>query len=131
MNWFALLGLDGWLARIRAAVIECAIGAEDRLDLVQLEWAEQKRRLGLMVLLTVAVAGLTVVVLILLSLAVLVQFWDSPHRALVGWLLAGGWTLLWAIALASLVSITKQAGNAFALTRRELTQDWRNIKERL
>ncbi|GKS96392.1 MULTISPECIES: phage holin family protein [unclassified Acidovorax] len=131
MNWLALLGLDGWVARWRAAVIEGAIAAEDRLDLVRLEWAEQKRRLGLMVMLVVAVGGLTVVTLVLASLAVLVQFWDSPQRTMVGWLVAGTWLVLWAGALIGLISVAKQAGNAFALTRQELAQDWRDIKERL
>ncbi|WCM90727.1 phage holin family protein [Acidovorax sp. NCPPB 3576] len=131
MNWLALLGLDGWVARWRAAVIEGAIAAEDRLDLARLEWAEQKRRLGLMVMLVVAVGGLTVVTLVLASLAVLVQFWDSPQRTMVGWLVAGTWLVLWAGALIGLISVAKQAGNAFALTRQELAQDWRDIKERL
>jgi hypothetical protein len=74
---------------------------------------------------------LTVVALIMLSMAVLVHFWDTPQRALVAWLLAGGWLLGWAATLAALVSVARKAGNGFALTRRELAQDWRDIKERL
>jgi len=31
----------------------------------------------------------------------------------------------------SLVSVAQRAGSGFALTRRELAQDWRDIKERL
>ncbi|MDA8447982.1 phage holin family protein [Paracidovorax valerianellae] len=131
MNWLALLGLDGWVARWRAAVIEGAIAAEDRLDLARLEWADQKRRLGLMVVLVIALGGLTVVTMVLASLAILVQFWDSPQRTMVGWLVAGTWLVLWAGALIALVSIARKAGNAFALTRQELAQDWRDIKERL
>ena len=72
-----------------------------------------------------------VIALLLLSLAVLVQFWDSPQRVLVAWLLAGGWLLAWVAVAVALVSIGRQAGNAFALTRRELQQDWRTIKEQL
>lgn len=131
MNWFSLLGLEGWIARWRANVIEGAIAAEDRLELARLEWADQKRRLGQLVVLTVMMGGLTVVALVLLSLAVLVQFWDTPQRTMVAWLLAGGWFVAWGITLAALVSIARQAGNAFALTRRELAHDWRDIKERL
>ncbi|GKT27063.1 phage holin family protein [Acidovorax sp. SUPP3334] len=131
MNWLALLGLDGWVVRWRAAVIEGAIAAEDRLDLARLEWADQKRRLGLMVVLVIALGGLTVVTMVLASLAILVQFWDSPQRAMIGWLVAGTWLVLWAAALIALISIARKAGNAFALTRQELAQDWRDIKERL
>ena len=68
---------------------------------------------------------------LLLSLAVLVHFWDTPHRTLVAWLIAGVWTVGWAAMLMSLVSVVHKAGNGFALTRRELAQDWRDIKERL
>ena len=35
------------------------------------------------------------------------------------------------IELATLLSVARQAGNAFALTRQELQQDWREIKEQL
>lgn len=131
MNWFALLGLEGWVARWRANIIEGAIAAEDRLELAKLEWSEQKRRLGRLVVLAVALGGLTVVTLTLLSVALLVQFWDTPHRILVAWLVAGGWLLIWAAVLGTLISTVRQAGNAFALTRRELAHDWREIKERL
>ena len=131
MNWFALLGLEGWVARWRANIIEGAIAAEDRLELARLEWAEQKRRLGRLIVLAIALGGLTVVALTLLSLAMLVQFWDTPHRILVAWLVAGGWLVIWAIVLGTLISTARQAGQAFALTRRELAHDWRDIKERL
>ena len=52
-------------------------------------------------------------------------------EALVAWLLAGLWLLVWGGALATLLSVGRQAGNAFALTRQELQQDWREIKEHL
>ena len=37
----------------------------------------------------------------------------------------------WFVRLVALVSVARRAGNGFALTRRELAQDWRDIKERL
>ena len=131
MNWLSLLGLDALAARWRANVIEGAIAVEDRMSLARLEWNDQKQRLQQMLVLTIVVAGLTVVALIMLSLAVLVHFWDTPHRTLVAWLVAGVWTVGWAAMLMSLVSVLHKAGNGFALTRRELAQDWRDIKERL
>ena len=131
MNWLSLLGLDALAARWRANVIEGAIAVEDRMSLARLEWNDQKQRLQQMLVLTIVVAGLTVVALIMLSLAVLVHFWDTPHRTLVAWLIAGVWTVGWAAMLMSLVSVVHKAENGFALTRRELAQDWRDIKERL
>lgn len=131
MNWLSLLGLEAFVLRWRAAAIEGAMAVEDRAELAHLEWQEQKRRLRQMLLLTIAVASLTVVALILLSVALLVQFWDTPHRTLVAWLVAGTWLVAWAGALAALLNVAQQAGNAFALTRRELAQDWREIKEQL
>lgn len=131
MNWVALLGLEGFVARWHAAAIEGAIAAEDRLELAHLEWQIQKLRLRQLLVLTIAVAGLTVVALILLSLALMAQFWDTPQRLTVAWSVAAVWLLLWGGALAALVSIARQTGNAFALTRRELAQDWRSIKEQL
>ena len=92
MNWLSLLGLDALAARWRANVIEGAIAVEDRMSLARLEWNDQKQRLQQMLVLTIVVAGLTVVALIMLSLAVLVHFWDTPHRTLVAWLVAGVWT---------------------------------------
>lgn len=131
MNLLSLLGLDSLIARWRANVIECAIAAEDRMSLVRLEWQDQKQRLQQLLVLTILVAGLTVVALIMLSLAVLVHFWDTPERTLVAWLIAGAWTLGWAGTVVALISIARRAGSGFALTRRELAQDWRDIKERL
>ncbi len=131
MNWFSLLGLEGFVARWRANVIEAAIAAEDRMDLARLEWDDLKRRLQQLLVLTVVVGGLTVVALVMLSFAILVHFWDTPQRITVGWLIAGGWVIVWAAMLATLVSVSQRAGSGFALTRRELAHDWRDIKERL
>lgn len=131
MNWFSLLGLEDWAARWRAAVMEGAIAAEDRIQLARLEWADQKRRLAQLVVLLILFGCLAVVALLLLSVAILVQFWDTPQRVLVAWLLVGGWLVACGIVLAALVSVARQAGNAFALTRRELGQDWNVIKEQL
>ncbi|ART48447.1 phage holin family protein [Acidovorax carolinensis] len=131
MNWLSLLGLEAFAARWRANVIEGAIAAEDRLELARLEWLDQKRRLQQLLVLLVAVAGLTVVTLVLLSMAVLVQFWDTPNRMLVAWVVAGVWLVAWFFAIVKLASVVRSTGSGFALTRRELSQDWREIKERL
>ena len=131
MNWLSLLGLEAFVARWRANVIEGAIAAEDRLELARLEWLDQKQRLQQMLVLLIAVTGLTVVTLVLVSIAILVQFWVTPHRVMVAWVVAGVWLVAWCAAIIKLVSVARSTGSGFALTRRELSQDWRDIKERL
>lgn len=131
MNWLSLLGLEAFVARWRANVIEGAIAAEDRLELARLEWLDQKQRLQQLLVLLIAVTGLTVVTLVLVSFAILVQFWDTPHRVMVAWVVAGVWLVAWCAAIIKLVSVARSTGSGFALTRRELSQDWRDIKERL
>ena len=131
MNWLSLLGLEAFVARWRANVIEGAIAAEDRLELARLEWLDQKQRLQQMLVLLIAVTGVAVVALVLVSMAILVQFWDTPHRVMVAWVVAGVWLVAWCAAIIKLVSVARSTGSGFALTRRELSQDWRDIKERL
>mgnify|MGYP003610373994 CR=1 FL=1 len=131
VNWLSILGVDTLVARWRANVIEGAIAAEDRLDLARLEWQDQKRRLISLVVLGISLAVLTVIALIVLSIAVMVHFWDSPQRVMVAWSVAGTWLVLWAGLLLGLYVTWRKAGNPFALTRNELAQDWRALKERL
>lgn len=131
INWSSLLNLQGMTRRWRFVVSEGALALEDRLELARLEWADHKRRLALLALLLVIFGVLAVVTLLLLSTAVLVQFWDTPQRALVAWILAGVWCLACVGVLLALLSLARQSRSAFALTRRELVQDWHAIKEEL
>lgn len=131
MDWLSLLGLEAFLARWRANAIEGVIAVEDRLALAQLEWQDQKRHLFSIVVLSIALAGLTVVALLMFSIALLVHFWDSPQRLTVAWSVAAAWLLIWGGLLLSLLARLRKAGSAFALTRNELAQDWRALKERL
>src|SRR6218665_57075 len=126
-----LLGLEGWFARWRGHVIEAASAAEDRMHLACLEWQGLKRHLQQLLVLTIAVGALTVVALIMLSLAVLVHFWESPKGKVGAWLVGGLWLAGWFCSLAALGRGAQRTGNGLALTRRELAQDWRDIKERL
>ncbi|WP_027013757.1 phage holin family protein [Comamonas composti] len=131
MRWTSLLGLDALIARWRASVIELAIAVEDRSDLARLEWEQHKRSMQSVVMLLIAMGTLGVVFLLMLSLALLVQFWDSEHRVLVAWSLAGGWLLLWALALWRLLLAARQLSRPFMLTRQELNEDWQALKKRL
>ena len=129
MNWISLLGLDALVARWRATGAEGVLAAQDRLELAQLEWQQQKRHWRQLLALALTVAALTVLFLVVLSLALIVQFWDTPERTLVAWLLTGAWLLLWMLAVAALIFVAKRGGGGFGLTRRELRQDWIEIKE--
>lgn len=131
MNWIALLGLDGLLARWRAAGAEGAEAMQDRLELAQLEWQQQKRQWAKMLAFSLAVFSLAVLSLVVFSMALIIQFWDSPQRSLVAWLLTGFWFMLWASSVVALISVVARGGNTFGLTRRELKQDWQDIKDQL
>ncbi len=131
MNWISLLGLEAFVLRWRAAAIEGAMAVEDRVELARLEWQDQKRCMRQLLLLSIAVVALGVIAFILMSAALLVHFWDTPHRILVAWLVAGAWLLSWLGVVVALLGVFRQAGKAFALTRKELAQDWREIKEQL
>jgi hypothetical protein len=50
---------------------------------------------------------------------------------MVAWIVAGVWVAGWAGTLFSLISVAQRARQGFALTRKELAQDWSDIKERL
>ena len=131
MNWLSLLGLEALVARWQAAGLEGAIAVQDRLELAHLEWQDQKKRLVQLLVLVVGVAALTVVALVVLSLALMVHFWDSDQRTMVAWIVAGVWVVGWGAALAALISIATTSTEAFAFTRRVLVRDWHEIKERL
>jgi len=131
VNWMSAIGLESLSARLRANLNEGAMAAEDRIALARLEWSAQKQRLQAIFVLGVVLGGLTIVALVLLSLAVLIQFWDSPERSVVAWVIAGVWLLAWAGALALLLSFLRKSSQPFALTRAELARDWAVIKEKL
>ena len=131
MNLISLLGLDTLIARWRAGLNETALALEDRTDLARLEWLQHKRSIQTLMVLAIALGALTVVVLMVLSIAVLVQFWDTEHRRLVAWLLAGGWALVWIIGLLRLLAAANQLSNPFKLTRNELKADWKAMKEKI
>ena len=131
MNWLALLGLDVIVARWRVAAIEGAIAVEDRMELAKLEWQDQKRYIRRVLVLAMAVAGLTVVCMIMVSMAVLSQFGDTPYRSVAGWVVAGVWLAAWLGLLVALLRSVQRAEDGFPLTRRELAQDWRDIKDML
>lgn len=131
MNWLSALGLDTLVARYRAAVMEAAIASEDRVELAKLEWKLQRNRLQAILVLAIALGGLTVVAMVLLSLAILIQFWNSPDRATVAWVIAAVWVAAWGGVLWALLSALRKSRSPFMQTRAELARDWQAIKEKL
>ena len=129
MKLLSLFGLDARLRRLRIAAAEGALAAEDRMQLLRMGWEDEKRRLKLALVLVVAVGGLTTVAVALLSMAVVVHFWDTPHRMAAAWWIAGAWGLLWLAAVLGLLSSLRGASNSFEPARRELERDWAWIQD--
>lgn len=131
MEWLSLLGLRAFIDRWRALAIEGAIAADDRSTLFSLEFQEYKRGVIVAISAGIALAALTVVLLIVLSAAVVVQYWDTPDRVTAAWIVTAVWAVLWCTAAGVLWVLLGKAGDGFSATRRELARDWYEIKERL
>jgi len=143
VKWLALLGLEQWLQkrwqhclqrwgeRSRTVMTEASVAVEDRLALARLEWLEHKRRLLFTVALAAALGVLTTATLLLLALAVLLQWWDTPQRITAVCLLAAASVVACGVVCCLLRACLRRSDDAFALTRRELAHDWQALKERL
>jgi len=127
----SLLGLDVRIRRIRIAAGESAMAIEDRAQLVRMAWDEEKHRLKRMLVLAIAVLGLTTVAVALFSVAVVIHFWDTPHRATAAWSVAAGWVALWALCLVGLLATLRRTSDAFTPSRREFDRDWAWVQDRL
>ncbi|GAB2483193.1 hypothetical protein GCM10027082_37490 [Comamonas humi] len=126
-----MLGLDSWVDRWRTSLHEGTIAVEDRMDLLALEWRQQKQYLQYLLVVGLVAAGLTIVALVALSTAIVVHFWDTPSRVTAAWCVALVWMVAWVAVLVSLVGTVRKASQAFSLSRRELRKDWRTFKGRL
>lgn len=130
MRLLSLFGLNGRIRRLRIAAAEGALAAEDRVQLLRMAWEDEKQRLKLMLLLGLAVLGLTTVTVALLSVAVVVNFWDTPHRVTAAWSVAGVWIVLWLAAIVGLLLTLRNASNSFVPARQEFERDWAWARER-
>jgi uncharacterized membrane protein YqjE len=131
MKLLSLFGLDARIRRLRIAAGEGALAAEDRVQLLRAAWDEEKQRYKQMLLLVVAVLGLTTVAVALLSVAVVVHFWDTPNRIAAAWSVAALWIVLWLIAVVKLLQAMTGARTVVAETRREFDRDWQWARHRL
>lgn len=119
----ALLGIDRRIALAREVIAEGAMAAEDRVQLMRMAWDEEKLRLRRLLLLLLALVGLTFMMTALLSVAIIVQFWDSPYRATAAWLVALVWLVLWGGAIWALLATIKDTPPTVAVARDELARD--------
>jgi uncharacterized membrane protein YqjE len=129
MRLLSLFGLDARIRRLRIAAGEGALAAEDRVQLLRMAWDDEKQRLKLMLILVVAVLGLTTVTVALLSVAVVVHFWETPYRIAAAWSVAGVWVVLWLAAAAGLLLTLRNASNSFVPAREEFGRDWTWVQD--
>lgn len=130
MRLMSLFGLDARMRRLRIAAGEIALAAEDRAQLVRMAWVDEKRRIKLLLGLVIAVLGLTTVAVALLSVAVVVHFWDTPNRVTAAWSVAGIWVVMWLAAVVALLSMLAGAKSAFGPARQEFERDWGWLRAR-
>lgn len=129
MRLLSLFGLNARIRRLRIAAAEGALAAEDRVQLLRMAWEDEKQRLKLMLLLVVAVLGLTTVTVALLSVAVVVHFWETPYRIAAAWSVAGVWVVLWLAAAVGLLLTLRNASNSFVPARHEFGRDWAWVQD--
>lgn len=131
MKLLSLFGLDRRLRRLRIAAGEGALAAEDRAQLLRMAWQDEKHRLWRLLALSLVVVGLTTVAVALLSVAVVVHFWDSQHRVAAAWSIAILWLVLWFAAVLGLVATVRGSANGSSAARRELERDWHWLRRRI
>lgn len=127
----SFLGLDARIRRIKIAAGEGALAVEDRAQLLQMAWQDEKQRLKSTVLLVVAVLALTTVTVALVSVAVVVNFWDTSYRVTAAWSVAGVWVLLWLAAVLSLIGTLRGASGTLETTQKAFERDWEWLQNRL
>ncbi|MDM0073963.1 phage holin family protein [Variovorax sp. J2P1-59] len=131
MRLSALFGLRSQLRRLRILAGEGALAAEDRALLLRFAWQDEKKRLQRILGLVIAVIGLTTIAIALLSVAIVVHFWDTPHRITAAWVVAAAWVGLWLAAVMALMSTLGKSSEAFDPAREAFERDLAWVQESL
>lgn len=100
----------------------------DYIELLRIELKLQGREIGMQIAGYLAAALFGVLLAVFLGLAIILTFWDSPHRTLAAW----GVVALYAALVAGAVSFSlkhAQIGSAFSTLRNELKRDVELVKE--
>ncbi|MGJ7506766.1 phage holin family protein [Variovorax sp. GT1P44] len=110
---------------------EAALAADDRVQLLRFAWEDEKKRLQAILALVIAVIGLTTIAIALLSVAIVVHFWDTPYRITAAWLVAAAWIALWLVAVVALLSTVRKSSDAFDPAREAFERDLAWFQESL
>ncbi|MBU1440178.1 MAG: phage holin family protein [Gammaproteobacteria bacterium] len=130
MKLSALFGWKSRLRRLKIAAGETAMAAKDRMQLLRLVANEEKKRLVMGLALSIVLIGLTTITVALVSVAIVVHFWDTPYRVTAAWCVAGFWVALWVIAAALLLATLRKASTSLEPARQEFERDWQWIQHR-
>ena len=90
-----------------------------------------EKRLQRILALVIAVIGLTTVAIALLSVAIVVHFWETPYRITAAWLVAALWVGLWMAAVIALMSMLGKSSEAFDPAREAFERDLAWIQDSL
>lgn len=131
MKLLSLFGLDRRVRRVRIAAGEGALAVEDRAQLLKMAWDDEKHRVTRLLGLGLVVVGLTTVMVALLSVAVVVQFWDTAHRSTAAWSVAIFWLVLWLAVVIAIVQTVRGPSDGIDAARREFGRDWYWLRGRL
>jgi uncharacterized membrane protein YqjE len=131
MRLSKLFGIKGHLRRLRILAGEGALAAEDRVQLLRFAWEDEKKRLQTILALVIAVIGLTTIAIALLSVAIVVHFWDTPHRITAAWVVAAVWVVLWLAAVFALLSSLGKSSGSFDPAREAFERDLAWVQESL
>lgn len=131
MRLSKLFGIKRSLRRLRILAGEGALAAEDRVQLLRFAWEDEKKRLQSILALVIAVTGLTTIAIALLSVAIVVHFWETPHRISAAWLVAALWVVLWLVAVFTLMSTLRKASSSFDPAREAFERDLAWFQESL
>jgi uncharacterized membrane protein YqjE len=110
--------------RVAASLIE---GIHLRLDLFALEFAEERHRISMILLTTLALALAGFMVFLCLNAALLIIFWDE-WRVEVALGLCGFYTLLVVILAVANARRVRRGSRAFEATREILASDRRGLR---
>jgi uncharacterized membrane protein YqjE len=131
MRLSKLFGIKRHLRQLRILAGEGVLAAEDRVQLLRFAWEDEKKRLQTMLGLVIAVTGLTTIATALLSVAIVVHFWETPHRIMAAWLVAAAWVALWLAAVVTLLSMLRKSSDAFDPARKAFERDVASLQESL